>query len=175
MHKIYQKNPKLAKISVSCHLGGFTLIELLVVVLIIGILAAIALPQYTKAVAKARFAEAITNLKTIAEADMICQMESNNSMCKISDLSIQIPGTVINTDGGTAIQTDNFIYRASENPDCGHAQALYRKEDVCLSINDENQLRIIQNDSCVETEASFDYSKLLNIPDGRTNRGCSCC
>ena len=69
---------------------GFTLLELLVVVLIIGILAGIALPQYRNAVRKARVAEAKITLRAIVDATDRYVLTTGNTTANISDLDVEI-------------------------------------------------------------------------------------
>ncbi len=73
-------------------LGGFTLIELLVVVLIIGILAAMALPQYFKAVERSRMAEAVTLVDSIVKAQRRKFMQTNRYARNFEGLDVSPKG-----------------------------------------------------------------------------------
>ena len=81
---------------------GFTLIELLVVVLIIGILSAVALPKYQKAVERAKGVEALTTSKSLQDALNVYYLENGryNSGEDMAGLSIEIP-ELKNWDIGT--------------------------------------------------------------------------
>lgn len=70
---------------------GFTLIELLVVVLIIGLLAAIALPQYEVAVAKSRLATILPIIKSVKEAQERYYMANGSYTDSLLALDIEIP------------------------------------------------------------------------------------
>ena len=79
---------------------GFTLIELMVVVLIIGILSSIALPQYEKAVAKARAAEAVVTTKNILDAASIYVTTYRTCPASLSDLDVKVTSDTKNWSFG---------------------------------------------------------------------------
>ncbi|MBO4556356.1 MAG: pilin [Elusimicrobiales bacterium] len=69
---------------------GFTLIELLVVVLIMGILASVAMPQYFKSVEKSRATEAVDTLSSIASSQERAYMQKGTYVTALADLDVGI-------------------------------------------------------------------------------------
>ena len=70
---------------------AFTLIELLVVVLIIGILAAVALPQYQKAVYKSRYAVMWPIVRALAQAEEMYYLANGTYSTSFDELSVDVP------------------------------------------------------------------------------------
>ena len=90
------------RMTLLCNTKAFTLIELLVVVLIIGILAAIALPQYQLAVYKTRYAGIIQMMKAIKQANQVYFMANGAYTNDVSAWDIDFPqGTSFPNKNGT--------------------------------------------------------------------------
>ena len=100
--------PALQACGVTARVGrGFTLIELLVVVLIIGILAAVALPQYQKAVQKSRIATMLPMLKSLVTAQKEAVLSTGN-FASLNDLVIDISQSKISLPGYGTSSIQNF-------------------------------------------------------------------
>ncbi len=133
---------------------GFTLIELLVVVLIIGILAAVALPQYQKAVDKARFQEAVLNLKTLEKMASLYVLENGHPSSGFVELT-----------GTNKVETDITLPCDSEDTtNCFIKGVIYHAR--CLASNCQINVR--------SQDFSFTlFSNMLKTDGGKDQRMCS--
>jgi prepilin-type N-terminal cleavage/methylation domain-containing protein len=85
------------------HEGGFTLVEILIVIVIIGILAAISIPQFQDTKSRAALAVLKTDLRNLRSAEEGYYFEHDAYTSVISNLDVTpSPGVVINVVTATA-------------------------------------------------------------------------
>ena len=127
---------------------GFTLIELLVVVLIIGILAAVALPQYFKAVEKSRASEALSVLGSLASAMERARLvrSDNTYPADFKELDIQFAnyGSDSFADGSTLTTNSFLITHTGGAVDKGQAVAERQNSGNKYTITKHYQSGIVE-------------------------------
>ena len=147
---------------------GFTLIELLVVVLIIGILAAIALPRYQVSVYKTQFSNMRTVATSYVRAAKVYKMETGAWPERFDVLSVQEPGgSELYTPTGSTCASNSQMYccvnvavsgHQGNSIVCGHPNYLFGYQYEFDSSSERcaaKQGNTIANNMCKSWGAEF--------------------
>ncbi len=95
--------------------SAFTLVELLIVVVILGILAAVVIPQFSDAGTDARFSSLQTNLSTIRGQLELYRMQHNGSYPSATSFEAQMTAKT-NPDGTAGGTLGPYLQRVPNNP-----------------------------------------------------------
>ena len=151
---------------------GFTLIELLVVVLIIGILAAIAVPKYQKSVEISKASQVYTLLSNVTQAEQVYFLTKGSFTANLSNLDIKFPYTI--SVPNQYVAGGDFYWRICMDASCIYAgrkwkdgfyiiQADMRERSfVCAAKQNTKAIEICNALGFTEKYTSSPYTPWIN-------------
>ncbi len=139
---------------------AFTLIELLVVVLIIGILAAIAVPKYQLSVDKSKAKMMLAVMQKIKELENSYKLQNGNYTTNFNNLDINFPyknlykGYQMDTSDGIQYTLDSFgtYYHVSAQTNNIHLYLAFPVDvKICYIENNERKRKLCGALGCAES------------------------
>lgn len=169
---------------------GFTLIEVLVIILIIGVLAAVAMPIYTNAVAQSRFSALMPSVKALKDAQERVFLSSSKYSDSFEELDLSVAGTVVQdklVSGDEVFSLENsssdstaknaIIAQHEKLPNINLVMYLARSPNFAEDVHCEakasdekaNHLCQLQNENMIGTRDGYNVYLVSGSGEGKLN------